>query len=54
MKISEVTSFLFGEHILISFSKDWINMFKSLPRFTAEFKEGKLVLTSQIFSEDKA
>jgi len=50
-KISEITSYLFDSNLLISLSKDWINIFEGMPKFSAEFKNGKLVLTSQTIKE---
>ena len=46
-KINEITSYLFENNLLISLSKDWINIFEGMPKFSAEYKNGRLVLTSQ-------
>ena len=32
-KISEVKSCLFDNHIILSFSQDWLNAFSKLPEF---------------------
>jgi len=47
-KVNEVTSYLFGENLILSLSKDWINVFSTLPKFSTEIKNGRLILTSQI------
>jgi len=51
--ISEVTSYLFGDNLLISLSKDWLNIFEGMPKFSVEIKNKKLVLSSQIIKEKK-
>ena len=32
-RLSDVTSYLFDDHIIISFEKEWITIFKRLPEF---------------------
>jgi len=32
-RLSDITSYLFEDHIIISLSKDWINVFKAIPEF---------------------
>jgi len=40
-KISSVTPYLFENHLIISLSKDWINVFKGIPEFDVYLDEGK-------------
>jgi len=32
-RLSDITSYLFEDHIIISLEKDWITVFKGLPEF---------------------
>jgi len=51
-EMGKITSYLFGDSLLISLSKDWIDIFDALPKFSAEIKNEKLVLTSQKIKGD--
>ena len=46
-KLEKIVPFLFEDSLVISLSKDWFAMFNDVPRFEAQIKEGKLVLSSQ-------
>jgi len=52
-KVNEITSYLFDDSLIISLSKDWINVFGSLPKFSTKIKNGRLILTSQIIKGDE-
>jgi len=44
-KICEVTPFLFNDHLVISFSKDWLQFFEKFPKFTAKIdNQSRLIL----------
>ena len=47
-RLSDVTSYLFEDHIIVSLSKDWITVFKGLPDFEVLIDNfGKLHLKSK-------
>jgi len=47
-RLSDVTSYLFEDHIIISLSKDWLNTFGKLPDFEVLIDNlGKLHLKSK-------
>ena len=52
-KVNEITSYLFDDSLIISLSKDWVNVFGSLPKFSTKIKNGRLILTSQIIKGDE-
>lgn len=46
-KIGQANTFLFEDHIILSFSKDWIEQFGELPKFDILLDDsGKLHLRS--------
>ena len=44
---NKVSSHLFEDYLIVSLSKEWLNVFKALPIFSVEFKNERLILTSQ-------
>jgi len=47
---NKISSHLFDDFLIVSLSKEWLNIFKTLPIFSVEFKNGRLILTSQNIS----
>ena len=48
-ELGQVSSYLFDDHIIVSFDKEWINLFGGLPVFRIIIDdEGKLCLQSQV------
>ena len=48
-ELGKVQSYLFDEHVIVSFDKKWINLFGGLPVFRIIIDdEGKLCLQSQV------
>jgi len=47
----QVSSHLFDNYLIVSLSKEWLNIFNALPTFSVEFKNGRLILTSQKIME---
>ena len=45
--IATVSSYLFGDHIIISFSKDWLNSSGKLPVFDVYITDKHLQLISK-------
>ena len=53
-KISEVKSFLFDNHIILSFSKDWIDVFKEIPEFEVMIdSKNRLHLISKVANRNE-
>ena len=53
-KICDVTSTIFNDHIIISFEKDWLQIFDKLPKFSAIIdNKCRLVLIGPQISFDK-
>ena len=47
--LGNVQSYLFGDHVIVAFDKDWINLVGGLPVFRIVIDdEGKLCLQSQV------
>jgi len=47
-KIGEVTSYLFGNNIILGLDQRWLNAFEGLPKFSVLLdNENRLVLKSQ-------
>jgi len=47
MKVCRAVPFFFGDHVLLSFSNDWIILFKTIPEFEVIIdNENKLHLIS--------
>ena len=45
--LGTITPYLFGDHLLISLSKEWLDKFAELPKFIAKIDEkGRLCLVS--------
>lgn len=48
-ELGTVQSYLFGDHVIVAFDKNWINLFGELPVFRIIIDgEGKLCLQSQV------
>lgn len=46
-KLRSVKPYLFGEFLIIAFTKDWINLFNTIPEFDVFLDKGKLVLITK-------
>lgn len=48
-ELGNVQSYLFGDHVIVAFDKNWINLFGGLPVFRIIIDDkGKLCLQSQV------
>lgn len=48
-KIGKVSPYLFGDHLVIALSKDWINVFNGVPQFVVCLDEkNRLVIVSEV------
>ena len=52
-KIGKVSPYLFGDHLVIALSKDWINVYNSVPEFVVLIDNGRLILQSQMIRQTK-
>jgi len=52
-KIGKVSPYLFGDHLVIALSKDWINVYNSVPEFIVLIDKDRLILQSQGFKDSK-
>ena len=46
-RLSDITSYLFEDHIIISLSKDWLSAFDKLPVFEVFIANDRLKLISK-------
>jgi|APSaa5957512535_1039671.scaffolds.fasta_scaffold14406_3 hypothetical protein len=52
-ELGKVQSYLFDDHVIVSFDKEWINLFGGLPVFSITIDDaGKLCLQSQKVRRD--
>ena len=52
-KIGKVSPYLFGDHLVIALSKDWINVYKNIPEFIVIIDKNRIILQSQMFKDTK-
>ena len=51
-KIIEITPYLFGDHLVIALSKDWIDIFHDIPKFKVCIdNNGQLIIEGPIIKD---